>query len=165
MFTAEFSVSEMEPELKSMYLLWHSASEEGVYPSLAAFGLPNAVASPNILSVFEIERSAGGEPVDFQVIYTRSRINNTLREKFVGTRLSEHPSCGPGSMIWSGFAEIAAAPRPLLVSLPYVGPLSGYRSTSEIYLPLLGEQGRADYVLAGVVLLEREYQGNAPNGS
>ena len=165
MFTAEFSVSELEPELKSMYLLWHSAAEDGAYPSLADFGLPNAENAPNILSVYEIERTQAGSAADFKALYARSRISNTLREKFVGTRLSEHDGFGPGSMIWSGFAEIAANPRPLLVSLPYVGPLPGYRSTSEIYLPLLGEQGRADYVLAGVVLLEQEYRGTLPNGS
>lgn len=162
MFTAEFSVTDLEPELKSMFLLWHSASQDGRFPSLAEFGLPNAENAPNILSVFEIERSASGEAADFKALYARSKISNTLRDKFVGTRLSDHPGFGPGSLIWSGFAEIAATPRPLLVSLPYVGPLPDYQSTSEIYLPLLGEHEAVDYVLVGVVLLEKEYGHQQP---
>lgn len=159
MFASDFSVSDLEPELKAIFLQWHSSSEGGAYPSLTALGLPNTDNAPNILSVYEIERSEAGEAIDFKALYARSRISNTLRDKFVGTRLSEHEGFGPGSMIWSGFAEIAANPRPLLVSLPYVGPLPGYQSTSEIYLPLMGEQDSVDFVLAGVVLLEQEYGG------
>lgn len=160
MFSADFSVTRLAPELKSMYLSWHRALEDGSYPRLASFGLPNTENAPNILSVFEIERSADGAAVDFKVLYARCRINNTLHEKYVGTRLSEHEGCGPGSKIWSGFAEVARQPRPLLVSLPYVGPLPDYGSTSEIYLPLLDDRGYANYVLAGVVLLEEAYRGD-----
>lgn len=160
MFTADFSVTSLAPELKSMYLKWHCACADGSYPKLASFGLPNAEHAPNILSMFEIERKPGGAAVDFKVLYARCRINNTLHEKFVGTRLSEHEGCGPDSRIWRGFEEIARHPRALLVSLPYVGPLPGYRSTSEIYLPLLDDRGYANYVLTGVVLLEQAYRGD-----
>ena len=158
MYTSDFSVNDLEPELKSMFLLWHSAFEDGAYPSLTALGLPNTENAPNILSIYEIERAETGEASDFKALYARSKLNNTLRDKFVGTRLSDHEGFGPGSLIWSGFAEIADNPRPLLVTLPYVGPLPGYKSTSEIYLPLRGEHGGVDYVLAAVVLLEQEYR-------
>lgn len=160
MFTADFSVTNLAPELKSMYLSWHSAFEDGSYPRFASFGLPIAEHAPNILSLFEIERDASGVAVDFKALYARCRINNTLHDKFVGTRLTEHEGFGPGSKIWSGFEEIARQPRPLLVSLPYVGPLPDYGSTSEIYLPLLDDRGYANYVLAGVVLLEEAYRGD-----
>ncbi|MBY6057130.1 hypothetical protein KUV26_08935 [Leisingera daeponensis] len=162
MFTSDFSAGELAPELKAVFFQWRNASEDGAFPKLTEFGLPNTPHAPNILSVYEIERSETGEPADFKALYARSRISNTLRDKFVGTRLSEHEGFGPGSRIWSCFSEAAASPGPLLVSLPYVGPLPGYRSTSEIYLPLLGEAGGVDYLLTAVVLLEDEYRGPDP---
>ena len=165
MFTSDFSVSDLEPALKSMFLLWHSASPAGDFPRLAEFGLPNAGTTPNILSVYEIERTGTGEPADFKALYARCRIRNTLRDKFVGTRLSDHPGFGPGSLIWSCFTELAANPRPLLVSLPYVGPLPGYQSTSDIYLPLLGEKGAVEYILIGVVLLKKRYEHQRQSGN
>ena len=126
MFRSDFSVGDLEPELKSIYFLWHSACGAGLYQRLMDFGLPSAECAPDILSIYEIERSSiGGNGRLFGTL-ARSRLCNTLRDKFVGTRLSEHPGFGPGSMMWSCFAEAAANPQPLLVSLPYVGPLPGY---------------------------------------
>lgn len=157
MFTSDFSAGGLQPELKAVYFHWRNAAEGGRYPRLAKIGVPNTPNAPNILSVFEIERAPDGAPADFKALYLRSRISNTLGSKFVGTRLSEHRGFGPGSMIWDGFSEVAADPRPLLVSLPYVGPLPGYKSTAEIYLPLCGERRQVDYILVAVVLLEAEY--------
>jgi len=158
MFTSDFSVSDLEQRLRPMYLLWHSAFDGGAFPSLASLGLPNAEFAPDILSVYEIERSRTGAVVDFKALYARCRASNTLNDKFVGTRLSEHQGFGPGSMVWGSFAALAATPEPLLASLPYVGPLPEFRSTSEVYLPLLGDSGHVDYILVGVVLLQREYR-------
>ncbi len=148
-----------------MFLLWKSASENGEFPRLTEFGLPNAENAPNILSVYEIERSEVGAAADFKALYARSKLSNTLRDKFVGTRLSDHAGMGPGSRIWACFSAAAADPRPLLVSLPYVGPLSNYQSTSEIYLPLLGEAESVEYLLTGVVLMEKPYGHWRPAGT
>lgn len=157
MFSTDFSASELQPELKSIFFSWKNAMVDGAYPRLTDYGLPNAQTAPDILSIIEIERAATGEPGDFKALYARTRCSNTLRDKFVGTRLSDHPGFGPGSMIWGCFAEVAANPCPHLVSLPYVGPLPQYQSTSEIHLPLLGERDSVDYILVAVVLLEQEY--------
>ncbi|MEW2913969.1 hypothetical protein [Leisingera sp. JC11] len=162
MFTADFSVGDLDPALKSLFFLWKSASGADAFPRLSKLGLPYPATMPNILSVFEIERTQAGEACDFKALYVRNKIINTLSSKFAGTRLTEHPGFGPGSMMWSCFAELAANPRPLLISLPYVGPLPEYRSTTEVYLPLRGEGTTADYVLVGVVLLEQEYRSKAP---
>ena len=162
MFTSEFSAGDLQPELKQVFFHWRNASEDGSFPRLTQFELPNARPAPNILSVFEIERTQTGEPADFKALYVRNRIINTLSRKYVGTRLSEHPGFGPGSMIWSCFHEMASTSQPLLAALPYVGPLPEYRSSTEIYLPLLGEGVSVDYVLVAVVLLEQEYSHKTP---
>ncbi|MCB4456530.1 hypothetical protein [Leisingera sp. McT4-56] len=158
MFSSDFSAGDLQPELKSIFFTWKSAMLDGAFPRLTELGLPNAENAPSILSIFEIERTASGILSDFKALYVRSRLSNTLRDKFVGTRLSEHPGFGPGSMIWTGFAEAASSRQPLHASLPYVGPLPAYRSTSEIYLPLLGEGAEVEYLLIAVVLLEQDYQ-------
>lgn len=157
MFTAEFSASDLDPALKPLLLFWQKASHAGAFPRLAEVGLPYVGTMTNILAVFEIERAGTGDAADFKALYVRSKIINTLSTKVAGTRLSERPGFGPGSMIWTCFAEVAANPRPLLVSLPYVGPLPEYRSSTEIMLPLRGEGTTVDYVMTGVVLLEQEY--------
>ncbi|NVK13004.1 MAG: hypothetical protein HWE35_02385 [Rhodobacteraceae bacterium] len=162
MFTSDFSAGELQPELKQVFFHWRNATEDGNFPRLTQFELPNARPGPNVLSVFEIERTQTGAPADFKALYVRNKIINTLGNKYVGTRLSEHPGFGPGSMIWSCFHEVASTSRPLLAALPYVGPLPEYRSSSEIYLPLRGEGVSVDYVLVGVVLLEQEYSHKAP---
>lgn len=156
MYSYDFKITDLEPELKTLYFLWKSASHDE-FPRFSDFGLPNTGNAPNVLSLFEIERSELGSPVDFKALYARSRIRKTLNHKYVGTRLSDHPGRGEGSMIWSAFCKVAKDPRPLWVSLPYVGPLQRYRSTSEIYLPLLGDGARVDYLLIGVVLLVGDY--------
>lgn len=158
MFTADFSASDLDPALKPVLTLWQNASEAGAFPRLSKMGLPYISTTANILAVFEIERTGSGELSDFKALYVRSKIINTLSTKVAGTRLSERPGFGPGSMIWTCFAEAAANPRPLLVSLPYVGPLPEYRSSTEILLPLLGEGTSVDYLMTGVVLLEQECQ-------
>ncbi|KIC21471.1 hypothetical protein [Leisingera sp. ANG-Vp] len=165
MYTSDFAAGELQPELKSLFFSWHSALEDSRFPKLTDFGLPNTQIALDVLSIYEIERSETGAPADFKALYARTRTSNTLRNKYVGTRLSDHAGFGPGSMMWSCFCEVAANPRPLLVSLPYTGPLPDYQSTSEIYLPLRGEQGSADYVLVGVVLLQEEYSGPGKAGS
>lgn len=156
MYSSAFTITDLEQELKCLFSLWKSACEVS-FPRLSDFGLPNIEPAPNILSVYEIERSGSGDPTDFKALYERSRIAGTLSSKIVGTRLSDHPGMGLGSRIWSSFIKIATDPRPLWVSLPYVGPLEGYQSTSEIYLPMLDDRGSVEYLLIGVVLLDAEY--------
>ncbi|OED49384.1 hypothetical protein AB838_07080 [Rhodobacteraceae bacterium (ex Bugula neritina AB1)] len=157
MYTSDFAAGDLQPEQKSVYFSWLSALQDGIFPSLTAFGLPSTQTALDVLSIYEIERCKAGAATDFKALYARTRNSDTLRNKYVGTRLSEHAGFGPGSMMWGCFCEMAENPRPLLVSLPYVGALPGYHCTSEIYLPLLGEQGRADYVLVGVVLLSAQH--------
>ncbi|EBA18255.1 hypothetical protein RSK20926_11069 [Roseobacter sp. SK209-2-6] len=163
MFTSDFSVGDLEQGLKPLFLLWHGAMDGTNYPSLSKLGLPNTEFTPDILSIYEIERDACRQVSDFKALYARSKDCKTLRNKFVGTRLSQHEGFGPESMVWTAFAELAADPRPLLVTLPYVGPLSDYQSTAEIYLPLQGERVDVQYILVGVELLERAFSPEISN--
>lgn len=156
MYSSAFTITDLEPELKCLFSVWKSACDVR-FPRLSELGLPNIEPAPNILSVYEIERSGSGDAIDFKALYERSRIAGTLSSKIVGTRLSDHPGMGEGSRMWSSFVEVATNPRPLWVSLPYVGPLEGYQSTSEIYLPMLDDRGNVEYLLIGVVLLDEKY--------
>ncbi len=153
----DFSVARLEPELKQLYFLWKSAAADAPLPRLENIGLPFLQTPPNILSIYEILRSKTGEPIDFKGLYVRSKLKKTLSKGFIGTWLSDHIGKGPGSKMWSAFAQAATHPMPQQITLPYTGPLKRYRSSSELYLPVCGERNTVEYVMVGVVLRQSAY--------
>jgi len=157
MTSSNFSVATLELELKQLYFLWRAAALGAPLPQLKLIGLPALPTPPSILSIYEILRSTAGEPIDFKGLYVRSKLNKTLSKAFTGTWLSDHIGKGPGSKMWGAFVQAATHPFPLQITLPYIGPLKNYRSTSELYLPVYGERDTVEYVMVGVVLRQAAF--------
>ncbi len=154
---SNFSVARLEPELKQLYFIWRDAALGAALPRFTDIGLPCPQTQPGILSIYEVLRSRSGEPIDFKGLYVRSKIKKTLSKVFTGTKLSTHPGKGPGSKMWGAFVQAATHPLPLHIALPYTGPLTSFRSTSELYLPVAGDRDTIEYVLVGVTLKPSDY--------
>jgi len=154
---SNFSVARLEPELKQLYFIWRDAALGAAMPRLKNIGLPCPQTQPGILSIYEVLRSRTGEPIYFKGLYVRSKLKKTLSKVFTGTKLSDHPGKGPGSKMWGAFVLAATDPLPLHIALPYTGPLTSFRSTSELYLPMAGDRDTIEFVMVGVSLKPSDY--------
>ncbi|MFZ7093026.1 hypothetical protein [Primorskyibacter sp. 2E233] len=152
--SSDFALPEIPLDLRGLYFQWMSQAKDGQLPKLNAFDLSGLSESSHSLILTEIIRYPDGTVEDFEPVFIGSTLRDLTREKMPGRRLSSFPGKGPGSDIWSLYLKMADSRKPLLASLPYVGPSPLYQSTKEILLPLSGPNSgdRAQYVLADVLL-------------
>ncbi|SMX33503.1 hypothetical protein [Maliponia aquimaris] len=142
----------LSDRLRDLYFHWQRAHHRGTPPSLDRFGLHRVAAGLDCVVVTEILRSAEGIPEDFAFLYIGRTVNGVLRQELTGHRMSENPEKRPGSQIWAAYMAIAQDPRPLLVSLPYIGPDPRYSCTQEVFLPVHDDAGRHRFIVAGIEL-------------
>lgn len=89
------------------------------------------------------------EDYRFRVIGTY--IDERLRRRYTGRRLSELDGKGPGSKVWAAYGDVRAEMAPMVRSLDYVGPMENLKQTRELYLPLSDSDQRVDFVVVVLV--------------
>lgn len=154
MFKQLDSIRDLTSGLRGLHSHWQGAHVRDRAPSLTRFGLQRVAAALDKVVVTEILRGPDGRPEDFAFLYIGRSVNGALRHEQTGQRLSCHSHKGPGTQIWQAYMAIAQECKPLLVTLPYVGPDPKHCCTVELFLPLLGDAGEPRFVLVGIEFMQ-----------
>jgi len=87
------------------------------------------------------------DPLDF-----RHRLVGTLQRDmstrdYTGMMMSEIDGRGPGSRTWSILDEVRTSRAPAYHSITYVGPETGFRKLTALFLPWLGDDGETNTII------------------
>ena len=106
---------------------------------------------PHFLMVEVLRGAAGRELRDFRFRLVGTYIDDRVKERYTGKKLSEIEGKGPGSALWRAYSEVEREAKPKVLSLNYVGPTDGIKKSWEIFLPFSNCGARVDFIL---VLIE-----------
>ncbi|CUH79046.1 hypothetical protein [Tropicibacter naphthalenivorans] len=151
MHTDTFHIADLPEAHRHLLYRWMASSGARGLPLLDDFQHGATLDSSKNFVFTEIHDGPGG--LDFELMYIGPNVRAFTSPKLEGKRLSNMPGKGPGSQLWAAYEALFRKACPLYVSLPYVGPLPGYVSTQELFLPLGdGKSSHPRYALALVAL-------------
>ncbi len=143
-----YDPASLPDKLRQAFEHWIKLKGEKVVPLRSMFD-PLDVPSllPHLLMV-EVERDAQDLDVkDFRFRLVGSYIDDRVKDRYTGKKLSQIEGKGPGSDIWNAYSEVTSEKKPKVLSLNYIGPADGVKKSWEIFLPFSAKGERADFIL------------------
>jgi hypothetical protein len=89
-------------------------------------------------------------PLDFRYRLIGTGIVSRSRRDFTGSRLSELPHAGPGSMVWRHRREVVETGRPVFAIPPYTGADAAVQRVMGIHMPLSEDAEMVNMILTVV---------------
>jgi hypothetical protein len=89
-------------------------------------------------------------PLDFRYRLIGTGIVSRSRRDFTGSRLSELPHAGPGSMVWRHRREVVETGRPVFAIPPYTGADATVQRVMGIHMPLSEDAEMVNMILSVV---------------
>ena len=147
-----YDLAHLPDKLRQALEYWKSLKGTRAIPLRSSFDPIDVPALlPHFLMV-EVLRCTGDREVrDFRFRLVGTYIDDRVKERYTGKRLSEIEGKGPGSALWRAYGEVERERKPKLLSLNYLGPTDGIKKSWEVFLPFSNSGTRVDFIL---VLIE-----------
>ena len=87
------------------------------------------------------------DPTDFTYRLIGSSVAENLSENYTGKSLSELPGKGPDSTIWANMKKARDTKEPIILEVPYVGPVLQKKTLKSLYLPLASDYSVPDKIM------------------
>ena len=145
------SPGELPNVLWQLLSYWNNIKGKRLIPSRRDFDpvqIPRLL--PHLILVEVIRDTADFSFQDFRFRLVGSYVDERMRDRYVGRRLSEIEGKGPGTAIWETYQWVERKKMPKSISLNYVGPMNNIKNSQEIFLPLSSNGSRVDYILVGL---------------
>lgn len=106
---------------------------------------------PHIILVEVLRNELDRTFQDFRFRLIGTHVEERMRERYTGLKLSEIDGKGPGSEVWETYCAVKKEKKPKAVSLNYVGPMENVKESREIFLPFSSGGSQVDFILVGLI--------------
>ena len=137
--------------LGDLFAYWRRIKGDQLVPNRRDFDpieIPKLL--PHLILVEVVRDDIDDRFEDFRFRLIGTHVEERMRDRYTGRRLSEIPGKGPGSEVWDTYYLVKCDKKPKQISLNYIGPMDNIRSTNEIFLPLSSKEDRVDFIVVGL---------------
>lgn len=143
---------ELPDRLRSALAYWKQIKGDRLIPYRRDFD-PAAVPKllPHIILTEVVRREVDLAFQDFRFRLIGTYVDDRMKERYSGRKLSEIANKGPGSDIWGVYCLVKREKKPKLARMNYIGPTDNIKSTRELFLPFSNDGERVDFVIVVLV--------------
>ncbi len=148
----EFDAGTLPELLKQLLHYWRSIKGSRAVPSRRDFDpidIPKLL--PHVILVEVLRDATQRHFEDFRFRLIGTYVEDRMRDRYTGLRLSEIKGKGPGSKVWETYTAVRQEKRPKMITQNYIGPMDNIKGTQEIFLPLSSNGSRVDFILVGLL--------------
>ena len=148
----EFDPRALPALLRQLLSYWNSIKGVRAVPSRKNFDpldIPRLLPHVILVEVLRDDLHQSFEDFRFRLIGTY--VEDRLRDRYTGRRLSQIDGKGPGSKVWETYVAVEHDKKPKVITQNYVGPQDNIKGTQEIFLPLSSNGNRVDFILVGLL--------------
>ncbi len=106
---------------------------------------------PHVILVEVLRNELDKTFQDFKFRLIGTHVEERMRDRYTGRRLSEIEGKVPGSDVWETYCAVKKEKKPKAISLNYVGPMENVKESREIFLPFSSGGYQVDFILVGLI--------------
>lgn len=149
---ADFQPERLPKILWQLLSYWNKIKGDRLIPSRRDFDpvdIPRLLPHVILVEVVRNELDQAFEDFKFRLIGTH--VEERMRDRYTGRKLSEIEGKGPGSEVWETYCAVKKEKKPMAISLNYIGPMENIKESREIFLPLSSRNSQVDFILVGLL--------------
>lgn len=148
----DFQRERLPTTLEQLLGYWDRIRGDRLIPSRKDFDpvdIPRLLPYVILVEVVRNELDRTFQDFKFRLIGTH--VEERMRDRYTGRRLSEIEGKGPGSEVWETYCAVKKEKKPKAISLNYVGPMENVKESREIFLPFSSGGNQVDFILVGLI--------------
>lgn len=130
---------------------WLNLSVQDAIPSFSDFKLIELGRYAERVILTDVSHDP---EIDFRFRFFGTHVDERVSEQYTDKRLAEFERCGPDSNIWKVYETVVRSRAPLISQFEYVGLIPDITGTSELYLPLVANDGSISRIVVAVEFID-----------